>query len=47
MTGFKSGTKFDKLGMRGSDTCELEFDRCFVPSESFMMLHVFVDTELC
>ena len=31
MAGFSSTQKLDKLGMRGSDTCELVFDECFVP----------------
>src|SRR5690606_37655676 len=29
--GFSSGPKLDKLGMRGSNTCELVFDDCEVP----------------
>jgi len=29
--GFSKGTKLDKLGMRGSDTCELIFEECVVP----------------
>ena len=31
MPGFTTGTKLDKLGMRGSDTCELIFQDCRVP----------------
>ncbi len=31
MSGFSTAQKLDKLGMRGSDTCELVFDRCQVP----------------
>ena len=31
MRGFSSAQKLDKLGMRGSDTCELVFDDCEVP----------------
>lgn len=31
MSGFSTAQKLDKLGMRGSDTCELVFDRCPVP----------------
>jgi isovaleryl-CoA dehydrogenase len=29
--GFRAEQKLDKLGMRGSDTCELVFEDCFVP----------------
>ena len=29
--GFSTHQKLDKLGMRGSDTCELVFENCFVP----------------
>ena len=29
--GFSTGPKLDKLGMRGSDTCELIFEDCRVP----------------
>ena len=29
--GFSRGTKLDKLGMRGSNTCELIFEDCEVP----------------
>jgi isovaleryl-CoA dehydrogenase len=31
MPGFSTGVKLDKLGMRGSDTCELVFQDCRVP----------------
>ncbi len=31
MRGFKTAQKLDKLGMRGSDTCELVFEDCEVP----------------
>lgn len=31
MPGFSTAQKLDKLGMRGSDTCELVFQDCFVP----------------
>ena len=31
MKGFSSAQKLDKLGMRGSDTCELVFQDCEVP----------------
>jgi isovaleryl-CoA dehydrogenase len=30
-TGFSTAQKLDKLGMRGSSTCELVFENCFVP----------------
>ncbi|WP_156842399.1 isovaleryl-CoA dehydrogenase [Novosphingobium aquimarinum] len=36
MEGFSIGQKIDKLGMRGSPTCELVFDDCFVPEENVM-----------
>jgi hypothetical protein len=29
--GFSTHQKLDKLGMRGSDTCELVFENCEVP----------------
>ncbi|NJD91986.1 MAG: isovaleryl-CoA dehydrogenase [Geobacter sp.] len=32
--GFSTAQKLDKLGMRGSDTCELIFDHCEVPEEN-------------
>ncbi len=34
--GFSSGQKLDKLGMRGSDTCELVFADCEVPEENVL-----------
>ncbi|XP_071491769.1 isovaleryl-CoA dehydrogenase, mitochondrial-like [Diadema antillarum] len=34
MEGFKSAQKVDKLGMRGSSTCELVFEDCKVPVEN-------------
>ena len=36
MKGFSSGTKLDKLGMRGSDTGELVFEDCEVPEENLL-----------
>src|SRR3569623_2380426 len=36
MEGFSIGQKMDKLGMRGSPTCELVFDNCFVPPENIL-----------
>jgi isovaleryl-CoA dehydrogenase len=32
--GFSTAQKLDKLGMRGSSTCELVFDDCAVPEEN-------------
>jgi isovaleryl-CoA dehydrogenase len=32
MPGFSTAQKLDKLGMRGSDTCELVFEECRVPA---------------
>ncbi|HTX05646.1 MAG TPA: isovaleryl-CoA dehydrogenase [Steroidobacteraceae bacterium] len=32
--GFSTAQKLDKLGMRGSGTCELVFDECAVPAEN-------------
>jgi isovaleryl-CoA dehydrogenase len=34
--GFSSGPKLDKLGMRGSSTCQLFFDHVWVPSENVL-----------
>ncbi len=34
--GFSTAQKLDKLGMRGSDTCELVFQDCEVPSENVL-----------
>ncbi|GJN36195.1 hypothetical protein PR202_gb25035 [Eleusine coracana subsp. coracana] len=36
MPGFSTAQKLDKLGMRGSDTCELVFENCFVPQENVL-----------
>jgi isovaleryl-CoA dehydrogenase len=36
MKGFSTAQKLDKLGMRGSDTCELVFQDCEVPEENIM-----------
>uniref|UniRef100_A0A803L3T9 Isovaleryl-CoA dehydrogenase, mitochondrial n=1 Tax=Chenopodium quinoa TaxID=63459 RepID=A0A803L3T9_CHEQI len=33
---FSTAQKLDKLGMRGSDTCELVFENCFVPQENVL-----------
>ncbi|WP_404408033.1 isovaleryl-CoA dehydrogenase [Pseudidiomarina marina] len=34
--GFSTAQKLDKLGMRGSNTCELVFDNCKVPAENVL-----------
>ncbi len=34
--GFKTAQKLDKLGMRGSNTCELVFEDCEVPEENIL-----------
>ncbi|MGO4336783.1 isovaleryl-CoA dehydrogenase [Labrys sp. KB_33_2] len=34
--GFRTSPKLDKLGMRGSSTCELVFEDCFVPSANLL-----------
>ena len=36
MKGFSTAQKLDKLGMRGSDTCELVFEDCEVPEENVL-----------
>jgi isovaleryl-CoA dehydrogenase len=36
MKGFTTAQKLDKLGMRGSNTCELVFDDCEVPAENLI-----------
>ena len=36
MKGFSTAQKLDKLGMRGSNTCELVFADCFVPDENVL-----------
>jgi isovaleryl-CoA dehydrogenase len=36
MKGFSTAQKLDKLGMRGSNTCELVFDNCKVPAENVL-----------
>ena len=35
-TGFSTAQKLDKLGMRGSNTCELVFQDCEVPEENVL-----------
>jgi isovaleryl-CoA dehydrogenase len=34
--GFRTSPKLDKLGMRGSNTCELVFEDCEVPNENVL-----------
>ncbi|MBW8824240.1 MAG: isovaleryl-CoA dehydrogenase [Xanthomonadales bacterium] len=34
MKGFSTAQKLDKLGMRGSNTCELVFENCEIPQEN-------------
>jgi isovaleryl-CoA dehydrogenase len=34
--GYSTAQKLDKLGMRGSDTCELVFEDCEVPAENVL-----------
>jgi isovaleryl-CoA dehydrogenase len=34
--GFHTAQKLDKLGMRGSDTCELVFEDCEIPDENVL-----------
>ena len=36
MKGFHTAQKLDKLGMRGSNTCELVFEDCEVPAENVL-----------
>ncbi len=36
MPGFLTAQKLDKLGMRGSDTCELVFENCRVPKAQIL-----------
>jgi isovaleryl-CoA dehydrogenase len=36
MKGFSTSQKLDKMGMRGSDTCELVFEDCEVPAENVL-----------
>jgi isovaleryl-CoA dehydrogenase len=35
-SGFSTAQKLDKLGMRGSNTCELVFENCEVPAENIL-----------
>ena len=36
MPGFSTAQKLDKLGMRGSNTCELVFENCLVPEKNIL-----------
>ncbi|MCC7097707.1 MAG: isovaleryl-CoA dehydrogenase [Thermomonas sp.] len=36
MQGFSTAQKLDKLGMRGSNTCELVFENCAIPQENVL-----------
>ena len=36
MPGYSTAQKLDKLGMRGSDTCELVFENCRIPKENIL-----------
>lgn len=36
MPGFSKAQKLDKLGMRGSNTCELVFDNCAIPTSQVL-----------
>jgi isovaleryl-CoA dehydrogenase len=36
MPGFTKAQKLDKLGMRGSNTCELVFDNCEIPEDKVL-----------
>lgn len=36
MKGFSTAQKLDKLGMRGSNTCELVFENCEIPAENVL-----------
>ena len=55
MKGFRTAQKLDKLGMRGSNTCELVFADCEIPAENVLgevnagsrVLMKGLDTERC
>lgn len=36
MSGFSTAQKLDKLGMRGSNTCELVFENCKIPEQNIL-----------
>ncbi|VDM74235.1 unnamed protein product [Strongylus vulgaris] len=37
--GFHTSPKLNKLGMRGSNTCELVFEDCEIPGAMFRLMH--------
>ena len=43
MEGFSTSPKLDKLGMRGSNTCELVFEDCKVPG-NLLLLCIYIYT---
>ena len=55
MQGFRTAQKLDKLGMRGSNTCELVFEDCEIPADNVLgevnggsrVLMKGLDTERC
>lgn len=55
MKGFRTAQKLDKLGMRGSNTCELVFEECEIPADNVLgevnggsrVLMRGLDTERC
>ncbi len=55
MKGFRTAQKLDKLGMRGSNTCELVFEDCEIPADNVLgevnggsrVLMKGLDTERC
>jgi isovaleryl-CoA dehydrogenase len=55
MKGFRTAQKLDKLGMRGSNTCELVFEDCHIPEANILgevnggsrVLMKGLDTERC
>ena len=42
MAGFSTSPKLDKLGMRGSDTCELVFEDCKVPGITYFKQRLYL-----
>jgi len=36
MKGYRAAPKLDKFGMRGSDTCELVLEDCFIPQDNLL-----------
>lgn len=39
--GFSTAQKLDKLGMRGSNTCELIFENCKIPGNAPRLVYIF------